>query len=109
MVKTYTDRWNDFQFREPVYLDGRHRPYEFDLVKWVAHKPYATIDGYTGEPAISTEHCFSVGRLIWDPKEEDFDFEACGLRYFEYHVNGLEQFILDFCNMMKEDLLNEED
>ena len=49
MVKVYTDIWNDFQFREPVYLDGHHEAHKFDLVKWEEHEPYEVFDLYTGE------------------------------------------------------------
>ena len=105
MIKTYTERWKNFQFREPVYLDGRHVPTEFDLIKWETYdKPIEVIDHYTGEKILKKEYCFSVGKLVWDKKDGTWEFRSCGLRYLKYRVDGLEQFILDFCDMMKEDL-----
>ena len=104
MVRVYTDEWNGFQFRAPVYLDGHFEPYEFDLVKWEDYTPREVIDGFTGEKKMSSRSCFSIGKLIWNPKAYGFDFESCGLRYLEYRVDGLEKFILDFCDTMYEQL-----
>lgn len=50
--------------------------------------------------------CFTIGFLNWDEKEHDFEFESCGLRYLEHRVDGLEKFILDFCENMREEFIN---
>lgn len=104
MVRVYTNEWNGFQFREPLYLDGHFEPHKFDLVKWEEHEPYEVIDFYTGEKKMSTRSCFTVATLIWNAKEHGFEFESCGLRYLEHRVDGLEKFIFDFCNMMEKEL-----
>lgn len=104
MVKIYTNEWYDFQFRAPVYLDGHFEPYKFDLVKWNDCDPYEVIDSVTGKKKTVTRNCFTVGTLIWDKKEKYFWFESYGLRYFEEHTNGLDEFILDFCETMKKQL-----
>ena len=109
MRKVYTDRWNGFQFRAPVYLDGHHNPYKFDLVKWETAAPFEATDPYTGEKVIKTEYCFSIGALIWNPKEEEFNFESCGLRYLAHRIDGLEIFIMDFVEMMKKELCDDEE
>lgn len=108
MVRVYTDEWNGFQFRQPTYLDGHFEPHKFDLVKWKDHEPIEVIDWVTGEKRMSSRSCFTIGTLIWDKKEYGFDFESCGLRYLEYRVDGLEKFILDFCETMKEELDKED-
>ena len=108
MVKVYTDEWNGFQFRAPVYLDGHFDPYKFDLVKWEDHEPYEVIDLYTGKKKMSTRSCFSIGFLKWDSKEPGFEFESCGLRYLEYRIDGLENFIFNFCAMMEQELINKD-
>ena len=105
MTRVYTDEWNGFQFRAPVYLDGHFEPYKFDLVKWEDHEPYEVTDWHTGEKKISTKSCFTIARLIWDEKDYAFDFESCGLRYLEYRIDGLEKFILDFCKTMEMQLM----
>lgn len=108
MVKVYTDIWNSFQFREPTYLNGQVKYNEFDLVKWEEHEPYEVIDFFTGKTKFTTRSCFSIGTLIWDPKESNFKFTSCGLRYLEYRIDGLEKFILAFCDKIKPKLLGKE-
>lgn len=105
MVKVYTDIWNDFQFRQLIYLDGNFDKYKFDLVKWIHRDiPTAVTDLKTGEKYMSDRYCFSVGTLIWDAKEGWFDFKSVGTRYLEYRIDGLEEWILDFCEMMSKEL-----
>ena len=104
MTRVYTDVWNDFQFRAPSYLDGHFEPYKFDLVKWYNHESWEVYDVDIGKKTISTRSCFSVGTLIWDEKDCYFEFKSCGLRYLRHRVDGLEQFILDFCESMGKQL-----
>ena len=82
-------------------------PHKCDLVKWEDCEPHEVIDWVTGEKKMSSRFCFSIGTLIWDSKEPWFYFESCGLRYFEHRIDGLEEFILDFCKMMEKELLEE--
>ena len=107
MVRVYTDEWNSFQFRAPTYLDGNFEPHKFDLVKWENCDPYEATDLYTGKKKTVDRYCFSVGELIWDSKEPGFEFESCGLRYLKHRIDGLEKFILDFCEMMEKELIEE--
>ena len=108
MVRVYTDEWNGFQIRQPTYLDGHFEPYRFDLVKWEEHEPYEVTDFYTGEKKMSTRCCFTIGTLVWDKKEAYFEFKSCGLRYLEHRIDGLEKFILDFCESMYQQLIDED-
>ena len=103
-VKNYTQEWNEFQIRSPVYLDGHFDPYKYDVVKWEYHEPYEVINFYTGRREVICKNCFTIGMLIWNYKSSSFNFESCGLRYLQYRINGLEEFILDFCNKMKNKL-----
>ncbi len=107
-MKNYTEEWNGFQIREPVYLNKHSEPYEFDIVKWEDHEPYEVTDLYTGKKKISTRSCFSIGFLNWNKKEHWFGFESCGTRYLENRIDGLEKFILDFCETMREEITKEE-
>ena len=104
MTRVYTDIWNGFQFRAPTYLDGHFEPYKFNLVKWEDHEPYEVLDLETGKKKISSRHCFVIATLTWDRSEYTFDFESCGLRYLEHRIDGLEEFILEFCDSMYEQL-----
>lgn len=108
MLLTYTEEWNGFQFRSPLYLDGHIERYEFDLIKYVDHEPMEAINLDTGKVEKYTRHCFSIGTVIWDKKNESFEFKSCGLRYLEHRIDGLENFILEFCDTMKVLLVEEE-
>ena len=107
MNRVYTDEWNGFQFRAPTYLDGHFEPYKYDLVKWEDHEPYEVTDWHTGKKKMTTRHCFSIGSLTWDKKDCAFDFKSCGLRYLEHRIDGLEKFILDFCETIEKELTDE--
>lgn len=105
MIRVYTDIWNDFQFRQPCYLDGHFEKYKFDLVKWVNRNPIEVTDLKTGErTTMPGSYCFSIGQLTWDRSEGWFDFESVGTRYLEYRIDGLEKWILEFCDMMEKEL-----
>lgn len=109
MTRVYTDEWNGFQFRAPVYIDGHFDPYKFDLVLWQEHKPYEVVDSYSGKRKMCSRSCFSVAQLDWDTKDHCFDFRSIGLRYLQYRIDGLEKFIMDFCESMEDQLYHEED
>ena len=104
MARVYTGEWNGFQFRSPTYLDGHFEPYEFDLVKWKECEPEEIIDFITGEKKIQMRYCYSVGKLIWNKNEQVFTFESVGLRYLTDRVDGLEEWILKFCEKMEKEL-----
>ena len=104
MARVYTGEWTGFQFRSPTHLDGHFEPYEFDLVKWKECEPEEVIDFITGEKKIQTRYCYSVGKLIWDKNEQAFTFESVGLRYLTDRVDGLEEWILKFCEEMEKEL-----
>ena len=104
MARVYTGEWTGFQFRSPTYLDGHFEPYEFDLVKWKECEPEEVIDFITGEKKIQTRYCYSVGKLIWNKNEQAFTFESIGLRYLTDRVDGLEEWILKFCEEMEKEL-----
>lgn len=104
MLRTYGEEWNGFQFRSPIYLDGHFDPYKFDLVKWKECEPTEVIDFTTSEKKVQSRYCFSIATLTWNRKEQAFDFESVGLRYLQYRVDGLEEYILNFCKEMKKEL-----
>ena len=58
-------------------------PIEFALVKWFKSEN----DGH--------EYCYVVGYLIYDEREQYFDFNGVGLRIFE------EQITPDICNWVQ--------
>ena len=72
MVKEYTGRYKGFQIRDVTYLGEppQDAPLQYDVVKW-------------GKNNGGREYCWSVGSLVYDPKEPCFDFESAGLRWLE--------------------------
>ena len=71
-----TERYKGFQIRDICYIGDKpeNAPIEYDVVQWCR-------DDY------DKEYCWSVGHLVYDPKEPCFDFESIGLRWLEAHPN----------------------
>lgn len=84
-------RFKNFEIRQCTFLGNPPTPdyhkWNFDLVKWDKHEES------------DTEYCFSVGRLEWDRKEPGFEFRSIGTRYLEERVDGLEEWLLKWCEM----------
>ena len=82
-------RFNQFEIRKPDILGNPptddYFEYNFDLIKW----------------ADDNLHCFSIGSLVYDKEEEGFKFSSCGLRYLQYREDGLEEWILKWCELKK--------
>ena len=94
-------KFKDFEIRPVKSLDGVIGTKRFELVKWYDHEPYVH-----GE-STSTRSCFVVAWLEWNDKEPCFELKSVGLRLVENWADGLDKFILRWCEMaevcMKED------
>ena len=86
-------KFKDFEIRPVKSLDGVIDPKRFELVKWYDHEPYVH-----GENT-STRSCFVVAWLERNDKEPCFDLTSVGLRLVENWVDGLDQFIIKWCEM----------
>lgn len=86
-------QFKDFEIRPVKSLDGVIDPKRFELVKWYDHEPYVH-----GE-STSTRSCFVVAWLEWNDKEPCFELVSVGLRLVENWVDGLDQFIVKWCEM----------
>ena len=86
-------KFKDFEIRPVKLLDVLIDPKQFELVKWYDHEPYIH-----GE-STSTRSCFVVAWLEWNDKDMGFDLESVGLRLVENWVDGLDKFILKWCEM----------
>ena len=75
-------QFKDFEIRPVKSLDGVIDPNRFELVKWY-------------EPG----HCFVVAWLEWNDKEPCFKLVSVGLRLVEHWVDGLDKFIVKWCEM----------
>ena len=86
-------KFKDFEIRPVKSLDGVIDPKRFELVKWYDHEPYIH-----GE-STSTRSCFVVAWLERNDKELGFELTSVGLRLVENWVDGLDQFIIKWCEM----------
>ena len=86
-------QFKDFEIRTVKSLDGVIDPKRFELVKWYDHEPYIH-----GE-STSTRSCFVVAWLEWNAKEPCFELTSVGLRLVENWADGLDKFIIKWCEM----------
>ena len=86
-------QFKDFEIRPVKSLDGVIDPKRFELVKWYDHEPYVH-----GE-STSTRSCFVVAWLEWNDKEPCFELTSVGLRLVKNWVDGLDKFIVKWCEM----------
>lgn len=88
-------KYKHFEIRKPTILGKQptedYYKYNFDLVKWA--------DDYS--------HCWSVGFLRYRTNGDGFEFESVGLRYLKYREEGLEEFILKWCELQEIIIENE--
>ena len=86
-------KFKDFEIRPVKSLDGVIDTRRFELVKWYDHEPYVH-----GE-STSTRSCFVVAWLEWNAKEPCFELTSVGLRLVKNWAEGLDQFIIKWCEM----------
>ena len=86
-------KFKDFEIRPVKSLDGVIDNKRFELVKWYDHEPYIH-----GE-STSTRSCCVVAWLKWNDKEPCFELTSVGLRLVKNWVDGLDQFIIKWCEM----------
>lgn len=94
MVKEYTERYKGFQIRDVTYLcdPPQNAPLQYDIVRW------AKDNG-------GKDYCWSVGRLIYNPKEPCFDFESVGLRWLEANPNeDVNSWVIKWCEYKLQEL-----
>ena len=92
-------KFKDFEIRPVKSIDGVTDPNRFELVKWYNHEPTPVTNMRTGEKSISTRSCFVVAWLERKDKELGFDLTSVGLRLVENWVDGLDKFIIKWCEM----------
>lgn len=107
MVKEYTERYKGFQIRDVTYLGEppTNIPPTFDVVKWESDTPIEAIDIVDSKSKTFTEYCYSVGNLIYNPKEPCFEFKSCGLRWLEAKPDeDVMNWILKWCEYKLQEL-----
>lgn len=86
--------FKNFEIRPVKLLDGTINPKRFELVKWYDHEPYVCGSNITSS-------CFVVAWLTWNPKEPDWKLESVGMRLMENWVDGLDRWVLAWCEMQR--------
>ena len=83
-------RFKQFEIRKCNFIGAPPTPdyhkWNFNLVKWYKN--------HEGE-----DRCFSIGHLEWKRKEPYFEFRSCGTRYLEHREDGLEEWLLKWCEL----------
>lgn len=78
-------RFKQFEIRQYThfYIPSMEDEYKhhFEILKW----------------AYDNSHCWVIGFLKWNKKEFGFDFESVGTRYLEDREDGLEEWLLKWC------------
>ena len=103
----YTKRVDGIQVRDCVWAScPPSNKIMYDVVKWKT-RPTPTIvrNGRTGQLEYSFESCYSLAHLIWNPKEEEFEFEGVGTRWLEEAPSKeVCNMLLEFCKEVGENL-----
>ncbi len=90
-------RFKQFEIRKPTLCGNPptedYYKYHFDIVKW----------------ADDNSHCWSIGHLEWDRKGLYFEFRSCGLRYLQHREDGLEEWLLKWCELKEIEYRYEEE
>ncbi len=81
-------KFKSFEIRRPVFIESKmpdeeYFKYNFDLVK------------------NSENGSFSIGHFTYNVKEGEFDFRSIGTRYLKYREDGLEEWLLLWCELKK--------
>ena len=96
-------RFKNFEIRKCIFVGDPPTPdyhkWNFDLVKWTR----GPVNG------VEEDYCFSIGHLEWNRKEPCFEFRSCGLRYLEYREDGLEEWLLKWCELKEVEYRYEEE
>lgn len=94
-------KFKDFEIRPVKSLDGVTGLNRFELVKWYDHEPQGVTNLRTGKVETSTRSCLVVAWLEWNAKESCFELTSVGLRLVENWADGLDQFIIKWCEMVE--------
>ena len=82
-------KFKQFEIRKPTILGfpptEDYYKYNFDIVKW----------------SDDNSHCESICRLAYNKKEGFFDFRSIGDRYLKHREDGLEEWVLTWCQLKK--------
>ena len=79
-------KFKQFEIRKPTIIGEPPKDYykyNFDLVKWDD----------------TNTCCYSIASLFWDTSDQLFRFKSCGTRYLSSREDGLEEWLLKWCEL----------
>lgn len=106
----YTDRIDGFQIRDVTYwgTPPADAPLRYDIVKWVQTEPRDVYSIEKRKYIRSTEYCYSVANLEYNPHEPCFEFRSIGMRWLECNpTQKVIDAILAFVEKREKELENE--
>lgn len=84
-------RFKQFEIRQCTFIGDPPTPdyhkWNFDLVKW---------NEWSNS---GNESYFVIGTLRYNRRESCFQFESCGLRYLANREDGLEEWLMKWCEL----------
>ena len=86
-------RFKQFEIRNSTDIHNVLFKYRFELVKWANDNSY----------------CWTIGYLEYTKKDNTFEFESCGLRYLTDRIDGLEEWLIKWCELKEIEFLYEEE
>lgn len=90
----------------PANADSERR---FAVSKTVPCKSYEATDMRTGEKKIHNTNTYVIANLVWNEKEDSFDFNGIGTRWLEAAPSKeVCDMILKFCNKMTKEYEEED-
>ena len=93
-------RFKNFEIRQCTFIVDPPTPdyhkWNFDLVEW-----YKNSEG--------ADRCFSICHLEWNRRDHSFEFRSCGTRYLQDREDGLEEWLLKWCEMKEVEYRYEEE
>lgn len=75
-------KFKDFEIRPVKAMDGSVDPCKYELVQW--YKP---------------DTCYVIAWLTWSDNEKYWGIESVGMRLMENWRDGLNRFIVKWCEM----------
>ena len=109
-IAAFTPVVDGYQIRAPVYIckPPKNAVYVYDIVKIEQTEPTVVFDLWEGREKTVTENVYTVAWLEWDPKEREFEFSSCGLRWLTAHPTGAAvDMVLSFVEEKTKELANE--
>lgn len=83
-------RFKDFEIRPELQdFKGNAIRNKYELVKWAEMK----------DNQITPNFCYVVAFLEWNPKEPCWELRPVGLRLMQDWVDGLDKWIIKWCEM----------